>query len=127
MRILVGWDDSQETQLITLYLSVDDNQIFAANSAEELLALADGEDPWDIILLSTTLPDTEEAFRVCLKLREKHPDCPLVGACRNTDVYEMARFMTNGMQHYFIRDTNKDFLFLLRLTLVNVVKGVRGT
>jgi serine phosphatase RsbU (regulator of sigma subunit) len=38
----------------------------------------------------------------------------------------MARFLMNGMQHYFIRDPKKDFLFLLHLTLVNVVKGVQA-
>jgi serine phosphatase RsbU (regulator of sigma subunit) len=126
MRILVGWDDSQEAKLISLYLDVDDHQVFLATTGEEVLALADREKPWDVILISTTLPDTQQAFELCLTLRELHPDCPLVGACRNADVYEMARFLTNGMQHYFIRDTNKDFLFLLHLTLLNVVKGVRA-
>ena len=126
MRILVGWDDAGEAQLISLYLNVEDNKVFVATTGEELLALADREQPWDIILLSTTLPDTEHAFELCRSLRESHPDSPLVGACHNAHVYEMARFLTNGMQHYFIRDPNKDFLFLLHLTLVNVVKGVQA-
>lgn len=126
MRILVGWDDLQEAQLIALYLNVDDNQVFVAHSGEELLDLARKESAWDVILLSVTLPDTETAYELCQKLQVLYPDCPLVGACHNPDVYEMARFLTNGMQHYFIRDPKKDFLFLLHLTLVNVVKGVQA-
>ena len=126
MRILIGWDDLQEAQLITLYLNVDNNQISMATSAEELLNFAQSGAAWDVILMSVTLPDTETAYALCQRLQQIHPDCPLVGACHNQEVYEMARFLTNGMQHYFIRDPNKDFLFLLRLTLVNVVKGVQA-
>lgn len=126
MRILVGWDDDQEAQLINLYLNVDANQVSVAGSGEDLLKLADGEESWDVILLSTTLPDTQQAFEISKELRSRFPDCPLVGACRNKDVYEMARFLANGMQHYFIRDPQKDFLFLLHLTLDNVVRGVHA-
>lgn len=126
MRILVGWDDLQEAQLIALYLNVDDNLVFVAHSGESLLRLAQTEAELDVVLLSVTLPDTDTAYALCQKLHELHPDCPLVGACHNQNVYEMARFLTNGMQHYFIRDPKKDFLFLLHLTLVNVVKGVQA-
>jgi serine phosphatase RsbU (regulator of sigma subunit) len=97
-----------------------------ATSREDLLALAQNGQAWDVILMSVTLPDTDSALGLCQELQKLHPDTPLVGACHNQDVYEMARFMTNGMQHYFIRDPNKDFLFLLRLTLVNVVQGVQA-
>ncbi len=126
MRILVGWDEPKEAQLISLYLNVEDNTVSMATTGEEVLALAQSETDWDVILLSTTLPDTEQAFEVCLKLRELYPDCPLVGGCVNDDVYQMARFLTNGMQHYFIRDAEKNFLFLLQLTLSNVVQGVHA-
>lgn len=126
MRILVGWDDAQEAQLISLYLNVDANVVSVATSAEDLLQLAKTADSWDVVLLSTTLTDLEHSFRVSLELQNLFPDSPLVGACHPADVYQMARFLTNGMQHYFIRDPQKDFLFLLRLTLENVVKGVHA-
>lgn len=126
MRILVGWDDSKEAQLIYLYLNVESNQVSLATSAEDLLELAGGEDSWDVILLSTTFPDADSAFAISRQLQDRFPDSPLVGACRSADVYQVARFLTNGMRHYFIRDPQKDFLFLLHLTLVNVVKGVHA-
>lgn len=126
MRILVGWDDSEEAQLISLYLNVESNVVSVATSVEELLQLAKSAESWDVILLSATLSDVEQSFRVSLELQKHFPDSPLVGGCHPADVYQMARFLTNGMQHYFIRDPQKDFLFLLRLTLENVVKGVHA-
>jgi len=126
MRILVGWDEPKEAQLIYLYLNVDSNVVSVATTGEDLFQLAAGEQAWDVILLSTAFPDTEKSFEIACKLLELFPDCPLVGACHSADVFAMARFLTNGMQHYFIRDPQKDFLFLLRLTLENVVKGVHA-
>ena len=126
MRVLVGWDDPKEAQLIYLYLNVDSNIVSVATSAEDLLALAGSEESWDVILLSITFPGVDEAFRVSLKLQERFPDSPLVGACHSGDVYQVARFLTHGMRHYFIRDPQKHYLFLLHLTLANVVKGVHA-
>jgi serine phosphatase RsbU (regulator of sigma subunit) len=78
------------------------------------------------MLLALGLADEERAFAVFQRLRRAQPDCPIVGACHATDVYRVARFMTNGMRSYMLRDAGGDFVFLVHATLEGVVESVRA-
>ncbi|MEX2286294.1 MAG: PP2C family protein-serine/threonine phosphatase [Planctomycetaceae bacterium] len=127
MRILIGWDDPAEAELIALYLNANgDNEAVVAADVNGLLARANGESTWDVIMLTTTAPDSETAFQTFQKLRASQPGCPIVGACKTTDVYLLARFITNGLRSYVLRDVGGDFVFLLQSTLESTVQAVRA-
>src|SRR5262245_40483588 len=97
MRILIGCDDPAEGELIALYLNASgENEAVVATNAGELAQPANGEAPWDVIMMTTTTPDHDAAFELFQKVRAAHPASPVVGACKSEDVYRLARFITHG-------------------------------
>ena len=124
MRILVGWDDSEQGELINLYLSAGDNAVMVSTKPDQFLKLATAGQHWDVILISTSLPDIDASFEMFEKVKSHRPDTPVVGACFTDDVYRIARFMTAGMRAYVIRDEAGDFVFLLQSTLESAVAAV---
>lgn len=129
MRILVGWDTPAEVQLIRDYLSVDGDDVTVTTTAHELLAAAENGVEWDIVLMTTADadgPDQPKRLDVFKGLTGALPDCPVVGACRNSDVFHIARFLTQGMRSYILRDAAGDYMFLLKVTLDNAVAAVRA-
>jgi serine phosphatase RsbU (regulator of sigma subunit)/CheY-like chemotaxis protein len=125
MRILAGWDNPKEAELLSLYLELGDDQLSLATDPAALLVEAQ-RGPWDVILLALNLPNLDGAFEVFQKLRRLHPECPIVGACHGAEVFRMARFMTGGMKSYIVRDGGGDFVFLLHATLTSAVESVRA-
>ena len=125
MRILVGWDDAAEIDLLQMYLNLDDNTVQVLTEPEEFLAQAQSE-AWDVYLISATWPDAEQAFAVFQRLRACCPDPPIVAATNPADVYRLARYLTAGLRSYVIRDANKDYLFLLQASLAAAVDAVRA-
>ena len=115
MRILVGWDDPAEAELIRMYLNVDDNpdDTIVVTDPEEFRKLATNQDTWHAMFMSISHPDLDTAFEIFEQVREYRPDCPIVGACRNDDVFRIARFLTNGLRSYVLRDSSNDYMFLL--------------
>jgi phosphoserine phosphatase RsbU/P len=126
MRILVGWDDAAQAELISLYLDVDDNEVVIATDSDDLLEKARARQAYDVILLSTNLPDADGSFELFHQLRKTQLDTPIVGGCHSQDVFRIARFMTSGMVSYVIRDSGGDFVFLLQATLQSAVEAVRA-
>ncbi len=126
MRVLIGWDNSEESDLIALYLNAQEQAAVIASDNQELIELANNSDEWDVILLTTKLPDSDTAFEVFQELRKIRPDCPIVGACHTEDVYRLARFLTNGMRSYVLRDLGGDFVFLLQSTLESTVQAIQA-
>ena len=125
MRILVGWDSPEEADLISLYLSIDDNQVTIVTDADELRQQAKSA-TWDIAVLSTSLPDQEQSFELFQEFRRLQPDCPVVGACRSREVFRLVRFITNGMRSYILRDVEGDWVFLLQANLESVLHAVKA-
>jgi serine phosphatase RsbU (regulator of sigma subunit) len=115
MRILVGWDDPGEAELIRMYLNVGDDPeaTIVVTDAEEFQRLATTQEHWNAILMSVSHPDIDTGFNVFQQIREYRPDCPVVGACRSEDVFRIARFLTNGLRSYILRDASGDYMFLL--------------
>src|SRR5438876_9502404 len=125
MHILVGWNDAGEADLLSLYLGILDNDVFTTTDREVLIQRAKGE-PWDVVLLSLSLPDSDGAFAAFQQLRHLQPECPIVGVCPPNDVFRMARFLTNGLRAYLPRDKNGDYIFLVRSALEGAVEAVRA-
>lgn len=125
MNILISWDDPDEAELISLYLTTEENEAKVATTPEATWSMADAAQ-WDVILMSTTSPDAETAFGLFTKLKGRFPNCPIVGACRSEDVFLLARFFTAGMRNYVLRDVGGDFVFLLLATLESTVQAVRA-
>lgn len=126
MRILANWDNAKEAELISLYLNADDNEGVVLSAPSEFLKRAADGTKWDVLLLTTSSPTNDEAFEMFMTVRCLLPDCPIVGACRMDDVYRIARYMTNGMRSYVIRDTAGDFIYLLLTTLESTWEAVRS-
>lgn len=115
MRILVGWDDPGEAELIQMYLNVGDDPeaTMVVTDPEEFRRLATTQDCWNAMLMSVSHPDIDSAYAVFQEIREHRPECPIVGACRMHDVFRIARFLTNGLRSYIPRDEAGDYMFLL--------------
>jgi len=127
MRILIGWDNPEESDLISLYLGVSENDVVICATTEEFLEQAlEGDSSWDIILMSIMGPDPQTAFEYFEQIRKKHLDTPVVGACPTQGTFHVARFLSAGMRAYIIRDEGGDFMFLLETTLQSVVDSVRA-
>ncbi len=126
MRILVGWDDSSEADLLKTFLRVDNHEVEVSTDPDTILMVAQDGSEWDAVLLSTDLPDAETGFQVFQKLREALPETPFVAAVRSSDVYRIARFLTNGLRGYLIRDAAGDFMFLARAVLSGAVRSLEA-
>jgi serine phosphatase RsbU (regulator of sigma subunit) len=120
----VGWDDVQEAELITLYLGASGNEVSLAQDPQRLEQLAAGGGNWDAILMPTDFPDWDRGYELLVKLQKALPDCPVIGACHSGDMVKLARFLGQGMRAYVLRDQSQDFVFLLQLTVENVVQAV---
>jgi phosphoserine phosphatase RsbU/P len=126
MRILVGWDDPEQADLIRLYLNVDEDGLVVCTDHHQLLKLAESNQNWDAMLVTTTSPDHDTAFDTFCRLRELRPECPIVGACPQDEVYRVARYLTSGMRSYVIRDNAGDYMFLLHAILEGAVMQARA-
>lgn len=126
MRILVGWDNSEQADLISMYLGIGEHEVEIMLGSSALISkLHEGGD-WDVLFLSITLPDVETAFDTFQEVRSLRPELPIVGACQSADVFRVVRFMTHGMSAYAIRDSNGDYLFMLLAVLESAVESVRA-
>src|SRR4051794_28671253 len=105
MRILVGWDNPEEAELLKLYLAgTSDHEVTLTGDATEFLKLAGGSD-WGAALLALTFPKTvEEGFATFLALQRVSPGIPLVMGCRPTEMISLPKFLNNGLHFYVFRD-----------------------
>ncbi len=125
MRILAAWNDAAEAELLGLYLNLDTNQfVVTYDEATCLKRLLEQE--WDAVLLSLAFPDIDSAYTLFDKIRELQPSYPIVGACFPHEVFQLARFMTNGLRTYILRDEVGDYLFLVLVTLENTIAAVKA-
>ena len=123
MRILIAWDNSQEADLIRLYLTSADYEVALAPGAEEFLAQVK-EGPWDAVLMALTFPKTaEEGFALFGRARRALPGVPVVVGCRPTEMIDLARFLTHGLRLYITRDIQGDFIFLMHSCLKSAIES----
>ncbi len=125
MRVLVGWDDPVEAELLSAYLTVDDGEVRLCESEADALSAAENE-RWDAVLLSSGFPTPERGFEMFRQLQRRLPDVPFIGAVPATDVYRIARFLTNGLRGYLIRDPAGDYMFLARGVIEAAIQAVES-
>ncbi|MEY2727505.1 MAG: Phosphoserine phosphatase RsbU [Planctomycetota bacterium] len=126
MRILAVWDDLAESELIRMYLGVDNAEVVLTTDVDEFLSLADSDVAWDAILLTTSYPSHERAFEIFEHIRQRHVGVPIVAACLPVDVYRLATYLTSGLRSYLIRDSNGDFMFLIHAVITGAVQQVEA-
>jgi phosphoserine phosphatase RsbU/P len=126
MRILAVWDDVAEADLISMYLGVDENEVWMTATPAEFRAAIESGESFDIVLMTILLPDSESGFELFDLVRENYPDSPVVGACPPAEVFQVVRFMANGMSAYVTRDLAGDYMFMLRSILESTLDAVRA-
>ena len=120
MRILVGWDNAEQAELLELYLSVEHTDVHVVQTWADLQTeLTNGG--WDVLLVTLGGAEHEQEIGRFGQIREAHPDLPIVGACRTDEVYRMAGFLRRGMRSYVVRDEAGDHFFLLHALLEGVL------
>ena len=156
MRLLLGWNDSAQADLIDLYLTAAGHSVCVTTSAATFQqGLATG--PYDVILLSIRLPSCqapvpnlplpethsadgdasedsrsagsaalETAYAAFTSATEAWPETPIVGGCAQAEVFRIARFLMRGMRTYIVCDENGDFVFLVQSILESVIQGVKA-
>lgn len=82
------------------------------DSRRFLRAIVSGN-PYDIVLMTIGLPDPEAGFELFELVQEHYPDAPVVGACPQSEVFHVVRFMANGMSAHVTRDSGGDYIFML--------------
>jgi serine phosphatase RsbU (regulator of sigma subunit) len=126
MRILAVWDDEAEAELISMYLDIEENEVTMTTAPEGFRAVIKSREPVDIVLMTIELPDLDSGFELFELVREYYPDAPVVGACPPEDVFQVVRFMANGMSAYVTRDVGGDYMFMLRAIMKSTLDAVRA-
>jgi sigma-B regulation protein RsbU (phosphoserine phosphatase) len=122
MRILAGWDDPAEAELLQLYLAAGEaNEVSLASQEDVFLRNAE-EQSWDVIFQTLTFPDSiERGMAVYTRLQEVAADTPIVLACRPSEIMNLPRFLLHGLRFYLFRDAQGDFMFLVQSVLESAV------
>lgn len=111
MRVLVGWDDEVEAETISLILNVEETEAVICCDAEEFEQHNDED--WDIVLLATNFPSEEEALGLFRKVQDAQANIPIVGAWKQGEFTNLAKFISHGLHSHLMRDQEGDFIFLL--------------
>lgn len=126
MRILVGWDNDSEIDLISMYLGVDGSDVVTALGPEAIKEQITSGERFDVVLLAINMPSADDGYEIFQQLRLASLDIPIVGACQPQEVFRIVRFMANGMNGYVIRDGAGDYMFMLQTILESTVDAVRA-
>jgi sigma-B regulation protein RsbU (phosphoserine phosphatase) len=112
MRILVGWEDTSEAETIGALLEVDVNQAQVFTDAAEFEAAAKGGG-WQVILMSLDFPNVAESLALFERVQAYDTCVPIIGAWRQGEIVELAKFISHGLHSHLMRDAGGDFIFLL--------------
>ncbi|MBP85553.1 MAG: regulator [Planctomycetaceae bacterium] len=112
MRVLVGWDDEAEAETISLILNVEETAAEVVID-DEVFETHVNESEWEIVLMSTNFPNEEEALGLFRKVQDAHPNIPIVGAWKQGEFTNLAKFISHGLHSHLMRDSEGDFIFLL--------------
>jgi serine phosphatase RsbU (regulator of sigma subunit) len=112
MRVLVGWDDVVEAETISLILNVEETAVEITDDPSQFGSLASDSD-WDVVLMATCFPDEENALPLFKKVQDALPNIPIVGAWKQGEFTNLAKFISSGLHSHLMRDPEGDFIFLL--------------
>jgi serine phosphatase RsbU (regulator of sigma subunit) len=127
MKILVGWDDPSEADLLQLYLSGGgDNDVYLASTSEEFVEQAQSSQ-WDAMFLALSFPKTvDEGFQTFCKIVPLLATSSLVMACRPSEMISLPRFVIRGLRFYVYRDPQGDYIFLVLSTIESAVAAFKA-
>lgn len=127
MRILVAWDEPEESDLLNLYLTGGgEHEVVIVHEAETFRTQVQ-DHAWDVLLLTLTFPDSaEDGFRLFEEAHQTLPGIPVVLAVRPEETINLPRFLMHGLRTYLYRDPNKDYIFLILSTLESAIAVVRA-
>lgn len=112
MRVLVGWDNPSEGETIGLILNVEETTAEVTSDPARFEALA-SESDWDVVVMATNFPDEENALTLFKKVQDALPNIPIVGAWKQGEFTNLAKFISSGLHSHLMRDSEGDFIFLL--------------
>ncbi len=112
MRILVGWDNSAESETISLLLNVDES-IADVHTESGPFEEAANRGGWDVVLITLNFPSPSESYALFERIRLALPESPIIGAWIQGELTHLARFISNGLHSYLLRDSEGEFIFLL--------------
>ncbi len=125
MRVLVGWDDAAELELVVNFLEAAQWQVHVAECPEAMVA-AYGQGGFDVVLFSITFPDTERSFAAFQQMLEMNARVPMLAAARPGEVYALSRFIRHGVQAHILRDAAGEWLILLQTMLETALAARRA-
>ena len=76
--------------------------------------------------MSITMPDVDSGYELFQLAHKQYPLAPILGACAQSDVFRIVRFMANGLTAYVIRNSGGDYVFMLQSILESTVEAVRA-
>ena len=112
MRILVGWDNPIEAETIELILNVDESTASIFTDADQFEAAVD-QGNWDVVLMATNFPNEEAALELFKKVQDVLSNSPVVGAWKQGEFTNLARFISLGLHSHLMRDSEGDYIFLI--------------
>ncbi|HEX7446092.1 MAG TPA: PP2C family protein-serine/threonine phosphatase [Pirellulales bacterium] len=125
MRVLVGWDDDDEIELLTSYLEVGETAIELVRSPAELVKAFEVAG-YDAVLMPVSFPDSEQSFAAYESLRQLDHEAPVIIAARPGEIYPLSRFIAHGVQTHVYRDPAREYLFLLQTLLESALAARRA-
>ncbi|HUY32508.1 MAG TPA: fused response regulator/phosphatase [Pirellulales bacterium] len=125
MRVLVGWDDADEIDLLSMYLEAGENEVTLVRDPEALVAALRVGD-FDVVLVPVTFPDGDRSFAAVEAMRDISPDTPVIVAARPGEIYALSRFISHGVDAHVYRDPAKEYLFLMQAILESALAAKRA-
>jgi phosphoserine phosphatase RsbU/P len=126
MKILVGWDRSDEAELLQMYLGLEgEHRIEIVDQIDALVPLALSQ-PWDILFMAQTFPTVDDSLRVFSQIRKDRPEIPIVLGTRQDEMIGLPGFLKQGLRSYVIRDERGDWMFFVLTALESTIAAVQA-
>jgi DNA-binding response OmpR family regulator len=103
-KILVVEDEIPIRKLIVFNLQRSNYEVIEAGDGKEAIKLVQNQSP-SLVLLDLMLPDMD-GFEICTKLRESHPDLPIVIVSARGQDMEKIMGLELGADDYIVKPFN---------------------
>ena len=107
--LIVEDDDATRDAMARLLVREGYLVLTAATGHDAVGLLESGPGPVDVVLLDVRLPDVN-GTDLCARLRESHPDLPVVICTGEAEPQEAARLLGLGVRRYFRKPIGTDEL-----------------
>jgi len=107
-RILIVDDSANEIRIL-MELLKDDYAILAANSGEKAIALAQGENKPDLVLMDVTM-EPMNGYEACTELLKLNSDLPVIFVSANDSTEEILKGFDVGGIDYITKPISPEIL-----------------